>query len=244
MMIKISDIRNGFDSLRRLGLREAASVFVATMRQRYQHALGARFDRRYGIDASGKQNLTHYTVRGDMSDGNRYEGMYTGLAPHLWSLLPTDVSNFTFVDFGAGKGRGCLSAAQKNFKKIIGVEFAQELCADMERNIRVFKSPWQRCFNLEVVCVDATQFEIPDGDCVLFFFNPFKRKTLKAVIDNIESSLRQKPRHMLILYYYPSPNSGASGVLEGMQSFRQIPVRMSIGFKLLSPFGVVLYENK
>jgi predicted RNA methylase len=88
------------------------------------------------------------------------------------ALLPDDVSTFTFVDYGAGKGRCCFLASAKNFRKIVGVEFARELCADMERNIKRFKAPWQRCSNFEVICLDATRYDIPDGDCVLFMFNP------------------------------------------------------------------------
>jgi len=41
--------------------------------------------------------------------------------------MPIDLSKFTFIDLGAGKGRALLMASDYLFQKIIGVEFMPEL---------------------------------------------------------------------------------------------------------------------
>jgi hypothetical protein len=62
-------------------------------------------------------------------------------------LVDVDINfeNFTFVDFGSGKGRVLLMASDFPFQKIIGVEFSPELHAVAQRNIESYKSSAQKC---------------------------------------------------------------------------------------------------
>ena len=244
-MLKSSDWRRGIEEIRSLGVVNAAKLIVYTLRQRYQLALAHRFDRRFNVDTAGKQALKDFTIReGDRETGHRYEGMYFGMAPHLWKLLPRDKSSFTFVDFGAGKGSAMLMAAELGFRRIVGVEFAEELYRQMQANLRAYRNPRQRCFDLSAVCADAATFDIPDGDCVLFFFNPFDRPVMQKVADNIEASWQRDPRRILIMFYNPTDRSGARDILERMPSFHRSPARIrSLRFRLLSPFDLVLYES-
>ena len=91
--------------------------------------------------------------------------------------------------------------------------------------------------------MDAARFEIPYSECVLFFFNPFKRETLQKVAANIEASYRCRPRRMIILYYNPSKRNDVLEILDSMPSFRQRHTsKASVRFRLLSPFQLVVYE--
>lgn len=49
--------------------------------------------------------------------------------------LGAEPRDFTFVDFGSGKGRALLCAAAFPFKRIVGVEWSPDLCAIARRNI-------------------------------------------------------------------------------------------------------------
>ncbi|MBK8386616.1 MAG: class I SAM-dependent methyltransferase [Candidatus Accumulibacter sp.] len=54
----------------------------------------------------------------------RYEPSPSGMVRSILSTLGLDWRRYTFVDFGAGKGRVLLLAAELPFKNIIGVEFS------------------------------------------------------------------------------------------------------------------------
>ena len=55
-----------------------------------------------------------------------------------WLLdgLQEDLSQFSFVDFGSGRGRVLLAAAEKPFQLVRGVEFCKRLHGEAERNIQ------------------------------------------------------------------------------------------------------------
>ncbi|MEM7191515.1 MAG: hypothetical protein AAF405_01385, partial [Pseudomonadota bacterium] len=74
-----------------------------------------------------------------------------------WALaqIEDDFSSFTFVDYGAGKGRAMLLAAEHPFAAVAGVEFAAELHDDAEMNIAQYPRSMMRCRNVECVLTDA-----------------------------------------------------------------------------------------
>jgi hypothetical protein len=43
------------------------------------------------------------------------------------SVLPKDLSDFTFVDIGSGKGSILFYACRYDFRRVLGVEFAENL---------------------------------------------------------------------------------------------------------------------
>jgi hypothetical protein len=54
----------------------------------------------------------------------------------------------------------------------------------------------RRC---SIVHADATQYELPEGDLVLYFGNPFGLKLWPAMLANIGESLRKSPRHIRLI---------------------------------------------
>ena len=77
------------------------------------------------------------------------------------------------------------------------------LNAAAQENIARYRSESQKCFAIESVCADATQFVFPDEPIVLFLFNPFPGSGLRKVIANLEQSLRAHPRIVYVLYHNP-----------------------------------------
>jgi len=110
----------------------------------------------------------------------------------------------TFVDFGSGKGRVLLLAAQCGFKSVVGVEFAMELCAIARNNIAVFKKKNPRIdAEIRLVEGDAAKYEVQDTDNVFYFYNPFDRLIMEKVIHNICKSLDRHQRQVFIVYSNP-----------------------------------------
>jgi hypothetical protein len=137
--------------------------------------------------------------------------MYVALSPSVMSVLPHDLSEFVFIDLGAGKGRVLLLASNYNFNKIIGVEFTRESHALMQDNVKQYRKSMQRCYDIETLCQDAVRFDIPSEKCVFFFFNPFKTQPLLKVARNILLSYTASPRKMYILFYN---HTSANNVLD------------------------------
>ncbi len=114
-----------------------------------------------------------------------------------------DLRDFVFVDLGSGKGRTLLMASDYPFRRIVGVELLATLHQAAQENLRTYQSASQKCFALECVCTDATEFAFPHEPTVLYLFNPFPEAGLRRVIANLEQSLLVHPRAVYVLYHNP-----------------------------------------
>jgi SAM-dependent methyltransferase len=111
--------------------------------------------------------------------------------------------DFAFVDLGSGKGRTLLMASDYPFRRIIGVELLPSLHQIAQENLRQYKSESQKCFALESICGDATDFPLPGEPLVVFLFNPFGESGMRRVVMNLEESVRTCPRAVYVLYHNP-----------------------------------------
>lgn len=195
-------------SLRNLGPRETLGLIRKNLAYGARQYVNRRFDKRFHVDTSGVTQLAALTCdSGNKAHGVWYEPTPLRTLKCMFSMLPADLSRFTFIDFGSGKGRTLLYASNYNFRKIIGVEFAKELHSVAKRNIQTYRSRKQRCTDITAVCADAVQFSLPEEDSVLYFFHPFREEVMRKVLENIEQSYRRRPRKLIVLYYHPQLNS-------------------------------------
>ncbi len=115
----------------------------------------------------------------------------------------SDFDDFVFLDLGSGKGRTLLMASDCPFRRIVGVELLPALHQAAQDNLNKYRSESQKCFVLESVCGDATEFLFPAEPMVLYLFNPFPEAGLRRVMANLEQSLRAHPRAVYVLYHNP-----------------------------------------
>ncbi len=134
-----------------------------------------------------------------------YQPTDAALFQEMMSSLPIDFSEFTFVDLGSGKGRTLLMASEYPFRRIVGVEILPELHRAAEENIANYQSTTQQCTQVESVCADASEFELPEGPLLLYLFNPLPETGLIQILENLEESLRRHPRIVYVLYQNPLP---------------------------------------
>src|ERR1700730_11998381 len=111
--------------------------------------------------------------------------------------------DFVFVDLGSGKGRTLLMASDYPFRRIVGVELLPALHQVAQENLKKYRSESQKCFALESICADATEFPLPAEPTVFYLFNPFPEAGLKRMIANLEESLREHARAVYVLYHNP-----------------------------------------
>ncbi len=114
-----------------------------------------------------------------------------------------DFHDFVFIDLGSGKGRTLLMASDYPFRRILGVELLPSLHQAAEENLRKYQSESQKCFALQSICANATEFQLPAEPTVLYLFNPFPESGLRLVVANLEQSLQTHPREVYVLYHNP-----------------------------------------
>ena len=160
-----------------------------------------------------------------------------------WALagVDYDLTKLTFVDYGAGKGRVMLLAAEHPFVAVAGVEFAEELHDNAEMNIAQYPRSRMLCRNVECVLEDASQVGTPDGEAVHYFFNPFSREVFAEVLNNIVVSYRHKPRRLYLILVDPI----AADLVEASGVFTRIelPAHERFKVRLLSPYDVAIYRS-
>jgi len=163
--------------------------------------LDSWYDLRHRVDTSGKIAIADLGVNSENSTAATwYEPVPNSCIRQLLSGLPISFEQYVFIDFGSGKGRALFLASDYPFRKLIGVEFSPELHAIARKNIDSYQSARQRCFQIESICQDAVEFDLPPVPSVLFFYSPFNAAILSRVLSHVRESLVQYPRNLYILY--------------------------------------------
>jgi SAM-dependent methyltransferase len=189
--------------LRVWGVRGAAREALRharTWRARRRWAeLDREFDREHGVDTAGIVPLQALSIDSANKElGHRYQATSPAGFRALMAGFDLPPGELTFVDLGAGKGRAMLLAAELPFRRVVGVEFAPELCEVASRNVERFASPRQRCHDFEVVCADAAGYELPDGPTLVYIYNSFEEPLMRAVLEKVRRSAEERPRRLLL----------------------------------------------
>jgi hypothetical protein len=159
------------------------------------------FDRQRGVETATWVRVPEL----DTSSANReYAVRYEPSSIAEWTLLMDklriDHRDFTFVDYGSGKGRVLMLAAEYPYRRILGVEFAESLDRIAHENIATLGADAER---IETTLIDATEFELPPDPVVLYFFDPFELPVLRRVLARIVDSLESNPRPAYVVVTGP-----------------------------------------
>jgi SAM-dependent methyltransferase len=157
------------------------------------------FDGVHGTETRTFADLSALDIAGtNRQHGERYQPSPVYSLRRLLRRLDIRYADFSFVDFGSGKGRTLLIAGELPFRQVVGVEFSADLHVQAQKNI----DRYGRLQAGAVVSVhaDATEFALPQGDLVLYFFNPFNAPVLGKVLDNLLASLQASPRRVILIY--------------------------------------------
>jgi predicted RNA methylase len=192
-------------SLRTKGLRGTAQRVRRLIAQRNDMRRKARadrvFDEEHGVETATWVRVPELdTSSANVEYAVRYEPSSVEEFHLLMDKLQVDYQDFTFVDYGSGKGRVLMLAAELPFKRIVGVEFAESLDGIARRNIATLGADAER---IETCLCDATEYDPPDGPLVLYFFHPFGVPALRRVLDRVIASLERDPRPAYVVLTGP-----------------------------------------
>jgi 16S rRNA G966 N2-methylase RsmD len=172
----------------------------------YTGLAGRAFDRRHGTETSEIVEFPDHLVSGDNQlYGNSYVPTPPKTFHRIMRSLDIRFSNFTFIDFGSGKGRVVILATKHGFQKVVGIEYSVTLHNIAENNVRAFQA--SHSVNLptvELVCLDASQFKFSSENQILYFANPFSDKIMELVLENLSVSTKtESPFPTIYLIYMP-----------------------------------------
>ena len=218
--------QNGIGGLiakvREAGINGTAEFVNRQLRYHTCSFLGARWDRKYGVDTSGQIDLIDIDVVGPNREGG-YSSVSTSPSAYafLSALFPADWKQFTFVDVGSGKGRVLMLAALQGFDTIIGIEFAPLICQIAEQNLVRFTG--RRPAKWSIVNADATAVDLPSGVPLLVYsFNPFKAEIWEKFIPVLlkANEANKNPICIILSGTIPEALRAAAAVIEGSARFR------------------------
>lgn len=170
------------------------------------------FDQIHGTDTSGLVPASDL-VTGHPND--EHVTAYYGIAPSILRALidrwletkpASHITDYTFLDLGAGKGRAILLASEFPFRRVIGVELNPAMTAIAEANVTLWRQAHaadptaSATAPIEVVLDDALNLELPSTPTLIFLFHPFEDPVLKALLRRIETAFKDRPGTLDILY--------------------------------------------
>ena len=166
------------------------------------------FDARHGVQTDSDRGKTTplRTLRiasANWMQGEDYSPVDPGRFRAALSDLRVPVDDFTFVDFGSGKGRAILLASEYPFRELVGVDFSAELTAIAERNWSIYRSPRQRCATARFVCEDFMDYEIPHAPAVLYFYHPCGEALMAKVVAKTADAVARHAEPVTIIYVNP-----------------------------------------
>jgi SAM-dependent methyltransferase len=132
-----------------------------------------------------------------------YQPTDPALFREMLGHLNIDFREFVFIDIGSGKGRALLMATDYPFRRIVGIELLPGLHRVAQENIGKYQSPSQQCFAVESICGDARNFELPAEPTLLYLFSPLPEPAFVQFLANLEESLHDHPRPLVLIYHNP-----------------------------------------
>ncbi|MGH8021049.1 MAG: class I SAM-dependent methyltransferase [Opitutaceae bacterium] len=114
--------------------------------------------------------------------------------------LPRDSA---FVDVGSGMGRVLFVVAPLGFKRVVGVEFAADLCEAARENARTFAARHPKASPIEIINHDAGQYRLKPDESVVYLYNSFDDFIMRKFMEQVRSSLAEHPRDLWLIYAQP-----------------------------------------
>jgi SAM-dependent methyltransferase len=167
------------------------------------------FDARFGTSTHGVLEAEQLGMPAAGVDhrGLVYHAINPRIFSHSMAMIPGSAQRGlregSFVDFGCGKGRALILAAQHGFSKVVGVECSPLLHGQCIGNLRRARERGRFASQFEAHLGDAAGFPVPDDSTVWFWFNPFDEPVARRVAGNMIDSLLRRPRNAYLVYANP-----------------------------------------
>jgi len=168
----------------------------------YEPEADLEYDERHGTETAGSVEPSDLGIANDEARGHAIRYLPSPLRVTSWMLdrIGVDHREYTFVDLGCGKGRVLLIAAERPFRKIVGVEISDDLAAIARRNAKRYKPSSEQVRAITVENTDVRDFEMPAGNLLIHMYHPFDPAISAAVFERLSASQQNPPRRVVVAY--------------------------------------------
>ncbi|WP_433972462.1 class I SAM-dependent methyltransferase [Tunturiibacter lichenicola] len=113
------------------------------------------------------------------------------------------LGEYTFIDFGCGKGRAALLASELGFREVVGVELNTKLAEIAQTNVTKWNTQGKAKSPIRIVCGDALELEWPAGPCLVYLYNPFAEPVMRRLANKMKMHFGTNPTNLEIVYQKP-----------------------------------------
>nr|AUN87431.1 N-6' methyltransferase [Micromonospora echinospora] len=206
-MLSISDLRTDWkifrQTMRDSTLKEALVDSAEYIRIR-RHERRERFDERFGTETNGIVGLADIDSIGThQEEASHYLPTRKQEFDRMMATVgELDHGEHVFVDLGCGKGRVVLLAAEKPYKKVIGVDFSPSFISQAKENVERYTGP-VATHEIELLAIDAVDFVVPPENLIVYLFSPFGPPVFDTVMRNLVAATKKRKQKITIVYYSP-----------------------------------------
>jgi len=164
---------------------------------------GLRFDADLGVATEALiflGQLDPEAIGPSLEDATHYEPTPPADFEALLAAVPFSPEGSTFLDLGCGMGRTLLLAALRPFRQVVGVEISPALAEIARDNLRAADPAPRRCRDVRVVRADAKTVGLPQGNLVVYMYNPFRGEVMRAVVERLAAT---SGREVAVVYHTP-----------------------------------------
>jgi SAM-dependent methyltransferase len=165
------------------------------------------FDATYGTETFGRHDVKTSEDTGDTTTWG-YSAINQDFFREIMRSVPRPLAEYTFVDVGSGKGAAVLMASEFGFRRLVGVELAEELVRIAKLNTERFNRKTGKTIVPEWVQTDFFKWKIPSEPQLFFFNNPFPPDLTVKALAVLESSLASQPHSALLVFRKASSAAG------------------------------------
>jgi SAM-dependent methyltransferase len=113
------------------------------------------------------------------------------------------IEEYTFIDFGCGKGRAALLASELCFHEVVGVELNPNLAAIAQANVELWIAAGKAKCPIGIACGDALDLEWPNGPCLVYLYNPFGEQVMRRLAQKMKTHFSGRPGDLEVIYQKP-----------------------------------------
>jgi len=223
-------------------------VFYNRVIMKMHSIIDARYDKVRGIETCELAYISELSDDPVDFSGFFIDELYGALPIKLFNAIHRPGNKLsrkeaTYVDIGAGKARMLIIAAERGFKKVLGIEYVPSLAQTGVDNCEIaLKDMDDVTWANEPI--DGTTMKYPDTDLLVFVNNSFDRPMFDDWLNNLLKDLDDNPREMVLIYNH----SICSHVLDNNSKLERVKYglfdRLYINLMNPHPYGAWRYIKK